>query len=81
MTQCVVPNVVHKTLSAALIAIGRGNCDVGVVTRKYSSSVAKRKVMAEKPKAGTHLPEGSTVDLTVSRGKKPKRKHPKHRPH
>jgi beta-lactam-binding protein with PASTA domain len=50
------------------------------VTKKYSSSVAKGKVMAEKPKAGTHLPEGSTVDLTVSRGKKPKPK-PKHRPH
>ena len=63
-------------MSAALVAIGKANCDVGVVTKKYSSAVAKGKVMAEKPKAGTHLPEGSTVDLTLSRGKKPK-----HRPH
>lgn len=79
MTQCVVPNVMHKTLSAALVAIGRSNCDKGVVKKKYSSTVGKGKVMAEKPRAGVRLPEGSTIDLTVSKGKKPKPKHrPKH---
>jgi len=67
-----VPNVLHKTLGKALLAIGRASCDVGVVSKKYSSSVAKGKVMAETPRAGTRLPAGSTVDLRVSRGKKPK---------
>ena len=63
--QCVVPNVVGTTLAAARAAIDAANCTVGNVRRVRSPQVGI--VLAQNPAAGTMLPPGGRVDLTVGR--------------
>jgi subtilase family serine protease len=67
---CLVPKVKGKTLSAARGALTRAGCKAGAVTKKFSK-VKKGRVIAQKPKAGTDLPEGARVNLVLSKGKKP----------
>ncbi len=64
---CVVPRLASRTLPAARVAVRNGGCTVGRVTRKYSR-VRKGRVIAQRPKAGTHLPAGASVALVLSRG-------------
>jgi hypothetical protein len=62
---------VGSTLTAATQAIEEAHCQVGAITRAYSSRVAKDNVSAERPRAGTTLPTGSTIDLVLSDGADP----------
>ena len=64
---CVVPRLARSTLPVAKVAVRRGGCTVGRVTRKYSR-VRKGRVIAQRPKAGTRLPAGASVALVLSRG-------------
>ena len=48
---CVVPNVRGKTLSAASKRIKAAHCRVGKVRQAYSKTVAKGRVVSQKPKA------------------------------
>jgi hypothetical protein len=64
---CVVPRLVRATLAVARVAVRARGCTVGRVTRKYSR-VRKGRVIAQRPKAGTHLPAGASVSLVLSRG-------------
>jgi beta-lactam-binding protein with PASTA domain len=67
---CVVPQVKGKTLSAAKRAITKAYCALGKVTRTFSKSVKKGRVISQRPKPGKTLAAGSKVELTVSKGKK-----------
>jgi hypothetical protein len=67
---CLVPRLVRKTLKAARGLISRAHCTVAPVRRKYSKRVKRGRVIAQTPAAGTHLPEGATVALVLSRGRK-----------
>ena len=67
---CTVQNVERKTLSAAKRTIARANCRVGKIRRAYSQIVEKRRVISQRPKPGTVLPERGTVSLVLSRGRK-----------
>lgn len=69
---CVVPKVKGKRLRAAKRAIRMEHCAVGKVTRVFSKSVKKGRVISQKPKAGKKLAAGSKVTLKASKGKKPK---------
>lgn len=67
--RCIVPKVTGKRLAAAKRAIKHANCSVGTVTRAFSASVRKGRVISQKPKAGTQHAGGSKVKLTVSKGR------------
>jgi Divergent InlB B-repeat domain/PASTA domain len=64
---CVVPNVRGKTLKAATLAIKRRFCSVGSV-RTVTSTVARGRVISQKPTRGKKLKPHARVDLVVSSG-------------
>jgi dipeptidyl aminopeptidase/acylaminoacyl peptidase len=68
-TECVVPRVVGRVLANARRAIRSANCSVGRVRRRASKKRAGT-VVAQAPGAGKRLPQGSRVNLVVSRGRR-----------
>jgi hypothetical protein len=66
---CVVPDVRGKRLLAAKRTILGANCLVGTV-RKISSRKTRGTVIAQTPRPRTTHPEGTKVNLTVSKGKR-----------
>jgi hypothetical protein len=62
---CVVPAVVGVKLETAQVKIRSAGCSVGLITRVRSEQVGR--VIAQNPPAGTRLPQGGRVDLTVGR--------------
>ncbi len=60
---CVVPKVKGKKLRAAKAAIKRAHCAVGRIKRAYSA-----RVISQRPGPGTRRPQGSKVNLKVSKG-------------
>jgi hypothetical protein len=64
-SQCVVPGVVGMTLDAARAEIVADGCSVGRIRRIASTQPGI--VLAQSPVAGTALPAGGRVDLTVGR--------------
>ena len=67
---CIVPNVRGRRLPAAKRALAAAHCKAGKVTRRYSRTVAKGRVVAQDERAGTRLAPGTAVDLVVSRGRR-----------
>lgn len=70
---CVVPRVKGRSLKVARRAMTAAHCAVGRITRAFSRSVEKGRVVLEKPSPGRKLHNGARVALTVSKGKKPVR--------
>ena len=68
LRQCVVPNVVGKTLKAAKRLLTHAFCSVGKVTTAQSSTVKQGRVVSQKPTRGKHLRAHTKVALVVSRG-------------
>jgi hypothetical protein len=68
---CVVPKVKGKTLRGAKRAIKKAHCSPGKVTRAFSKSVKKGRVISQKPRPGKKLAAGARVRLKVSKGTKP----------
>jgi PASTA domain len=66
--KCRVPRLKRKTLKTAKRAIRHANCTVGKIKKRPSNKVKRGRVISQKPKAGTQLPNGAKVKLTVSRG-------------
>jgi len=67
---CTVQYVEGMTVSAAKRTIARANCRVGKVRRAYSRTVKRSRVISEKPRALSVLPNRGKVNLVVSRGRK-----------
>jgi hypothetical protein len=67
---CNVQSVRGMTLSAAKDTLARINCRVGKVSRAYSRSIKRGRVISQKPGFGAVLPKGTKVNLVVSRGRK-----------
>ena len=65
-----VPNVVGKDQSSAKSAVTSAGLAVSV-TEVYDTATAKGTVMYQTPSAGTGQKKGTTVVLTVSKGKEP----------
>ncbi len=59
-----------KKLRAAKRAITRAHCSVGKVTKAFSPTVKKGRVISQKPKPGKKLAAGSKVKFKVSKGRK-----------
>jgi hypothetical protein len=66
---CVVPKVKGKTLAAAKRAIKSRHCSVGRIKRVSSRTVAKGRVISQKPKPRSRLRRGAKVNLVVSKGR------------
>jgi hypothetical protein len=70
---CNVQWVSGMIVASAKRRLGRANCRVGKITRVYRKSVARGRVISQKPRFGAVLRGGAKVDLVVSRGKRPAR--------
>jgi uncharacterized delta-60 repeat protein len=67
---CVVPKLKGKTLRAAKRMLKQAHCSLGKVSRGFSATVKKGRVISAKPRTGKKLAAGSRVRLTVSSGKR-----------
>ena len=67
---CVVPNVRRQALAAARARLTRAGCRLGTVKRSYSRTVAKGRVISQRPRPGARLGELAKVNLVVSRGRR-----------
>ncbi len=63
-----IPDVVGKTSAEAKTALEKAGFKVNI-REEFSDTVAKGKVMAQDPDSGVVVQTGSTVRLTVSKGK------------
>ena len=67
---CTVPRVYKKTVAAAKRAIKHGRCRFAGARLAYSGAVPKGRVLSVTPRTGTVLPNGGSVRLIVSRGRR-----------
>jgi serine/threonine-protein kinase len=67
----VVPDLKKKTVQEAESALTEVNLKLGNVKQEYSDSIDEGKVIAQSIAAGTEIKEESSVDITISKGKKP----------
>jgi streptogramin lyase len=65
---CLVPSVRGKTVDAAKRAIRNHHCSVGAIALAFSPTVAKGRVISQRPQPGARRPRGSRVGLVVSKG-------------
>lgn len=70
---CKVPKLVGKSLGAAKRALKKAGCKAKVKRKK--STKKKDRVLKQGQRAGRKVPAGTTITLTVSRGKKKTRIH------
>ena len=68
---CKVPNVLGLSLAAAKVALKRGSCTLGLVTRAYSRTYPAGGVVGTRPVRGTVLAHNARVGVVLSRGPKP----------
>jgi beta-lactam-binding protein with PASTA domain len=62
-----------KTLAKARRLLELHHCALGKVRRLYSTSVRPGLVSGQQPAAGARRAKGARVNLTVSRGLRPRR--------
>lgn len=67
----VVPKLKKKTISQAEEALSKVKLKLGNVSQEYSESVEEGKIISQSIAAGTEVKEGTAVDITISKGKKP----------
>ena len=68
-----VPNLAGMTADAAQTAITQdGHFKMGETKESYSSSVEQGKVMDQDPRASRQMPEGTTINIVISKGEEPK---------
>jgi hypothetical protein len=65
---CVIPNVHGRTLAKASARISKAHCKVGKITRAFSPSKKRGKVLGERPKPGSRLRNGAKVKLIIGKG-------------
>jgi hypothetical protein len=74
LPDCIVPNVLRKTLTRARTLIEtRTSCVAGRIRSAYSKTVKKGRVVSQRPKPGRVVSPGTEVDLVVSRGRRSSR--------
>ena len=69
-----VPNLAGMTADEAqqAVASAEGNFKIGKTTESYSSSVEAGKVMDQDPRASRQMPEGTSINIVISKGEEPK---------
>ena len=69
--RCLVPNVENRPLAIARRMILARHCSIGTIHRAYSDRIKKSRVISQKPRPSTLLPNHGKLRLVVSRGLKP----------
>jgi beta-lactam-binding protein with PASTA domain len=69
-----VPDVVGLKEALAKTKIKKSGCAVGKIGRKYSARRRKGRVLSQNPTSQFVFDRGQPINLTVSKGKKPKPK-------
>jgi serine/threonine-protein kinase len=67
-----VPNLLGKEFAKAKALLRDANLKVGEITRAYNESFEADRVIRQSARDGSQAPQGSQVDLVVSRGPAPK---------
>jgi uncharacterized delta-60 repeat protein len=65
---CVVPGLRGKTMPKARARLRTSYCSLGHVSKRFSRTVIRGRVIAAAPKPDTRLPNGAKVDLVISNG-------------
>lgn len=66
-----VPDLYGKSESEARQALEKAGLKLGSVHTGYSSSVSENLVMGQSKSSGSSVAKGSSVDITISKGKEP----------
>jgi len=66
---CVVPNLAGKTVRQATNTLKSANCSRGHVSTRPSTTIKRGRVISSSPRHGTRRPDGTRIDLLVSRGR------------
>ena len=62
---CRVPTLRFKALRAAKRQLRKADCRIGAVAKRAGAAMGRGKVVVQHPRAGTELPAGAEVDLTL----------------
>lgn len=68
----VVPDLKKKTVTEAEAALSKVNLKLGNVSQEYSETIKDGQVISQSISSGTEVKEETAVDITISKGKKPK---------
>lgn len=68
---CVVPAVRRLLLATARTKLRAAHCSVGLITRRFSRTVANGRVISQGATPGKQLASGAAVSLLVSKGRAP----------
>jgi Tol biopolymer transport system component len=63
-----VPQVQTMGVTAAKRTLRSAGCSVGSITRRYSRTIRRGRVISQRPRAGVRVRRGAKVNLVVSRG-------------
>lgn len=72
-----VPDLRGKTQQEASAALTNVKLNLGNTSEEYSPTVEAGRVISQSTSAGTKVTEGSTVDITISKGPEPTSEAPK----
>jgi hypothetical protein len=68
---CVVPPVQRLLLATARTRLLAAHCSAGTITRRFSRTVGKGRVISQAAAPGKRLATGAVVNLVVSKGRAP----------
>ena len=71
MKEAEVPDLRNKTQQEAEAELTNRNLKLGNVTEEYSDTVEAGRVISQSTSSGTKVLEGSSVDITISKGAEP----------
>lgn len=69
--KCKVPSLLGYSVSEAQSLLANAGLKLGKVSSEYSNSYGDGEIIYQQYKAGTELTKNSTVNVTISKGKKP----------
>jgi hypothetical protein len=68
---CVVPDLRGRTVGKASAILERSYCQRGSISKRFSRSVTRGRVISTALQRRARLPSGARVNLVVSKGKRP----------
>jgi calcineurin-like phosphoesterase family protein/PASTA domain-containing protein/Big-like domain-containing protein len=69
---CIVPRLAGRTLKQARTLLARRGCRLGRVSRVYSRSVPKGRIVAQRPRPRASFKQSVRVNLALSLGRPPR---------